>query len=81
MSRYKVLPEKTSSFSRRVFWDEGMADEVCNVLGDSKHGINKIDLLRSDGSTAEPLKKLNCAYSDLDLDALVSNLLSMERCV
>ena len=54
-----------------------MADEVGNVLGDSKHGINKVDLLRSDGSTAEPLEKLDCAYSYLDLDALMSNLLRM----
>ncbi len=58
-----------------------MADEVSDMLGDSNHGINEIDLLRSDVSTAEPLEKLNCAYSDLDLDALVSNLLRMERCV
>ena len=55
-----------------------MADEVGNVLGDSKHGINKVDLLRSDGSTAQPLEKLDCAYSYLDLDALMSNLLRMQ---
>ncbi len=60
MSRYKALPEKSFSFRRRVFGDERMADEVSDMLGDSNHGINEINLLRSDVSTAEPLEKLNC---------------------